>query len=406
MASLFTPIWLRFAPTPNVRGFAVLAGFEAASRGILISVFPVMMLRYFGDAESVSMFYFLTGLLSLCAGLLVPYATRFIPRRFVFTFGVALMMVGNAMAVYDPERFVVIALPAQIVSVVVMFVCFNAYLLDYIERVKLGEAEMLRLLYSGLAWAIGPVLGVWLMSIWPPAPFLLSFLCNIGSGVMFWIMRLGDGKLIAKARRPAPNPLAYLPRFFAQPRLVAGWSFAVIRSCGWWVYVVYLPIYAVDRGLGEQTGGALLSTTNTFLFLAPLILSLMRRSSVRAVVRIGFLGASLSFAAAWAMAGFPIPALGLLVLASFFLIMLDVSAGLPFLMAVKPSERTEMSAIYSSYRDVSGVVTPGLVWVALLVAPLSGAFLLAWLGLLFGWNVAGALHPRLGRKKEAIPNVA
>ena len=92
MASLFTPIWLRFAPTPNVRGFAVLAGFEAASRGILISVFPVMMLRYFGDAESVSMFYFLTGLLSLCAGLLVPYATRFIPRRFVFTFGVALMM--------------------------------------------------------------------------------------------------------------------------------------------------------------------------------------------------------------------------------------------------------------------------------------------------------------------------
>jgi uncharacterized iron-regulated membrane protein len=65
-----------------------------------------------------------------------------------------------------------------------------------------------------------------------------------------------------------------------------------------------------------------------------------------------------------------------------------------------------MSAIYSSYRDVSGVVTPGLVWVALLVAPLSGAFLLAGLGLLFGWNVAGALHPRLGRKKEAIPNVA
>lgn len=403
MATLFTPIWLRFAPTPNVRGFAVLAGFEAASRGILISVFPVTMLRYFGDAESVSLFYFLIGLASLTTGLLVPFATRFIPRRFVFTFGVALMMAGNALALFDPARFAVVALPCQIISVVVMFVCFNAYLLDYIDRVKLGEAEMLRLLYSGLAWAIGPALGVWLMTIWPPAPFLVSFLCNIGSAVMFWVMRLGDGRLIARARRPTPNPLAYLPRFFAQPRLVAGWSFAVLRSCGWWVYVVYLPIYAVNRGLGDQVGGALLSTTNAFLFLAPVILSWMRRWSVRAVVRAGFLGASLSFAAGWGLAGFPVPALGLLVLASFFLIVLDVSAGLPFLMAVKPSERTEMSAIYSSYRDVSGVVTPGLVWVALLIAPLSGAFLLAGLGLLFGWRLAGALHPRLGQKRETIP---
>jgi MFS family permease len=299
-----------------------------------------------------------------------------------------------------------VALPCQITAVVIMFVCFNAYLLDFIDRVDLGEAEMLRLLYSGLAWAIGPFLGVWLMTIWPPAPFLLSLLFSIGSGVMFWIMRLGDGKLITRARRPTPNPLAYLPRFIAQPRLIAGWSFAVIRSCGWWVYVVYLPIYAVNRGLSEQTGGVLLSVTNSFLFLAPLILALMRRRSVRAVVRIGFLGASLAFSAAWLAAGFPIPTLGLLLLASFFLIMLDVSAGLPFLMAVKPSERTEMSAIYSSYRDVSGVVTPGLIWVALLISPLSGAFLLAGFGLLLGWRVAGGLHPRLGRKKEAVPSVA
>ncbi len=406
MATLFTPIWLRFAPTPSLRGFAFLAAFEAASRGILISVFPVMMLRNLGDAETVSLVYFVIGLASLVIGLLVPFATRFVPRRFVFTFGVALMIVGNAFAVWDPERYVIVALPSQIFAVVIMFVCFNAYLLDYIERVRLGEAEMLRLLYSGLAWAIGPVLGVWLMTIWPPAPFLVSLLFAIGSGVMFWVMRLGDGKLIARARRPAPNPLAYLPRFIRQPRLVAGWSFAVLRSCGWWVYVVYLPIYAVDRGLSEQTGGVLLSITNSFLFLSPLVLALMRRSSVRAVVRLGFLGGCLSFAAAWALAGFPVPALGFLVLASAFLIMLDVSAGLPFLMAVKPSERTEMSAIYSSYRDVSGVVTPGVVWLALLVAPLSGTFLLAGLGLLAGWAVAGALHPRLGRKKEAIPSAA
>ena len=37
-----------------------------------------------------------------------------------------------------------------------------------------------------------------------------------------------------------------------------------------------------------------------------------------------------------------------------------MTGGLPFLLAVKPLQRTEMSAIYSSFRDVSGMVTPGV----------------------------------------------
>ena len=52
--------------------------------------------------------------------------------------------------------------------------------------------------------------------------------------------------------------------------------------------------------------------------------------------------------------------------------LLDVAGGLPFLMAVKPSERTEMAAVYSSFRDVSGILTPGVAWLVLLVAPASG----------------------------------
>ena len=38
------PEWLRHAPAPSVRGFAILAGFEAVVRGMLVSVFPVAML--------------------------------------------------------------------------------------------------------------------------------------------------------------------------------------------------------------------------------------------------------------------------------------------------------------------------------------------------------------------------
>jgi hypothetical protein len=55
-----------------------------------------------------------------------------------------------------------------------------------------------------------------------------------------------------------------------------------------------------------------------------------------------------------------------------------------------------MSAIYASFRDVSGIVTPGVAWLVLLAAPLSGVFALAGAGLLGCAHLAGRLHPRLG----------
>ena len=96
--------------------------------------------------------------------------------------------------------------------------------------------------------------------------------------------------------------------------------------------------------------------------------------------------------------------------ASFFLILLDVSAGLPFLLAVKPSERTEMSAVYSSYRDVSGIITPGVAWLVLLVAPLSGVFAAASGGLLAAWILAHRLPLKLGQtgkvRQAVLPDQA
>jgi len=42
------PEWLRHAPAPSVRGFAMLAGAEAMARGILISVFVRRSVLYSG----------------------------------------------------------------------------------------------------------------------------------------------------------------------------------------------------------------------------------------------------------------------------------------------------------------------------------------------------------------------
>jgi hypothetical protein len=81
------------------------------------------------------------------------------------------------------------------------------------------------------------------------------------------------------------------------------------------------------------------------------------------------------------------------------LIMLDVCGSLPFLMAVKPSERTEMAAVYSTFRDVSGILSPLVGGAVLLVAPVAAVFGACGLGLGAAWALAGTVHPRLGARR-------
>ncbi len=396
------PEWLRHAPAPSVRGFAILAGTEAVARGILISVFPLIMYQALRDASVVSEVYFLVGVASLIIGLLVPYLIRYVPRRWVYVSGTLMFVAGASLAIIETPLTVIAGLAFITFAVVTTFVCFNAYILDYVAKIELGRLETSRLFYSALGWTVGPALGVFLYSSWRPAPFLIAAVSALAMLVLFLLMRLGNGKLITRSRAAPANPFAYFRRFFAQPRLINGWLFAVIRSCGWWIYVVYLPIYAVKNGLGEHLGGIVLSITNGALFVTPFMLRFMQRSSVRTAVRTGFLMSGLLFLLAGAPHGYPQIAVLCLLTGSFFLILLDVCGGLPFLLAVKPSERTEMSAIYSSFRDVSGILTPGVSWLVLLVSPISGIFVAGGAGLLFAWGLANKLHPRLGQARISV----
>ncbi|MGB3244049.1 MAG: MFS transporter [Sulfitobacter sp.] len=390
------PLALTHLPIPKVRDFAILAGLEAGVRGTLMSVMPLVIYRAFGDAETVSRIYLAVGVVSLLFGLMVPTIAARLSRRWMYTLGSALYLIGVGLAMSGLAVLAPFALASLSLATVTVAVCLNAYVLDYVERVQLGRSETLRLVYSGPSWAAGPLVGVWLLNWWPPAPFLLAGCFASAQIFMFWRLRLGNGKMIARARGPSPSPLVFLARFVAQPRLVAGWLFAVIRSCGWWVYVVYLPIYCVERGLPETAGAAALSAANMTLFAAPGLLILVRRLSVRLSVMGAFgIGGSL-FVLAWLLSDLPWVVVLVLYLASVMLIMLDVCGGLPFLMAVKPSERTEMSAVYSSFRDVSGILTPAGAALVLMVMPLAGVFAVCGAAMCGAAVLARGLHPRLG----------
>jgi hypothetical protein len=305
------------------------------------------------------------------------------------------------MAFLESDLGAHLALLFSMMATATVFVCFNAYVLDYVARADLGRTQSLQMLYAATPWAVGPMLGVWLRGIWPPLPFVAAAGFAALLLVAFWILRLGNGKQITRAKGPAVNPLAYLSRFFAQPRLIAGWLFAVLRSCGWWVYVVYLPIFCVEAGLGDKVGGVALSLSNALLFLTPFMLRLVHRTSVRRAVRGAFALCMVTFTVATLLSFQPWLTVAMMMFGSIGLVMLDTAGGLPFMMSVKPSERVEMAAVYSSFRDVSGILTPGAAWAVLLVAPLAGIFAASGFGFALAWLIAGQLHPRLGVKRPS-----
>jgi MFS transporter, ACDE family, multidrug resistance protein len=401
MATRYLPLALTHSPTPRIEHFALLAGLEAAVRGTLISAMPLAVYDALGDAQGTSSVYFMAGIVALIWGLMVPWATRHIPRRWAYTGGCLLYLCGMGLAVLGTSWSVPLALVCNAMATATNFVCFNAYVLDYVDRANLGRSQSTQMVYAAAPWAIGPLTGVWLHDQWAPAPFLLAGVFALVLLTAFWILRLGNGKQIQRAKGPAVNPLGYLGRFFRQPRLIAGWMFAVMRSCGWWVYVVYLPIFCIEAGIGDKVGGIALSISNALLFAAPALNRMARKHSVRRSVRFAFGACGLLFLAAGLLAFLPWATVAFCMAASIFLVTLDVVGGLPFLMSVRPSERTEMSAVYSSFRDVSGILTPGAAWAVLFVAPLPGIFVAAGVGLLAAWAVAGTLHPRLGAARPS-----
>ncbi len=281
------------------------------------------------------------------------------------------------------------------------FVCFNAYILDYLDKSEFSRMESSRLLYGGIGWTAGPFLGVWLLQIWPGAPFLITAVFAVLMMILFQKIAPGDGVVIQRTGRASTNPWVFLRRFFAQPRLIAGFLFALIRSCGWQILIIYLGIFALESQLPEAVGGAAMSVANAGLFIAPLMLRWVRKRPVKDAVRMGFAITGIAFILGAALSPWPLLAIAVMLSGALGLILLDICGGLPFLMSVKPSERTEMSAVYSSFRDVSGIITPGVAWVVLQVSSLSGVFAVAGLAMMVAFLMANQLHPRLGQKRGA-----
>ena len=401
------PIGLRRLGAPGAEAFAILFTIESLSRALLASVIPLDALALLGDVRKVSILFFLVSFVGLAGSFAVPWLVRRTARRWVYSFGAVLLIGASVLFSAGTLPAQVLGMGVRVFGVVSISICVNLYIMDHISRRDFGRVEPKRIFYSAGAWTIGPVLGVYLaneVAVWAPYAVSAAF-----GGLMlgyFWFLRLTDSPGMAKPAGPIPRPWENVRRFIAQPRLVLAWVIVVGRN-GWWgMYFIYTPIYAVQSGLGEVAGGLIVSIGNAFLFLIPVWGWCARRFGLRRVLVVGFAGCG----AATIMAAFPFGApwiaAALLLAACFGITILDGVATVPFMLAVKPRERPEMTAVYSTYRDIAELAPPGVFSLLLRVFELPAIFVAGGVGILALAALSRKLHPRLGmfRAPAAAPS--
>ena len=372
------PATIGTLPRREAMAFLSLFFLPAAVQAILLTVVPLEALQLLGTARAVTLLYVGTGLVAVAGRFSIPFLVRLIRRRFVFTLGTLLLTLSSALMALDDVPTLAMGLVLSTFGFACVEITSQLYLLDHVPRQALKHFEPMRIFASAGPWMLGPWLGVYLQQqVTFATPFVVAGVAAIILLGLFWSLRLGENAMLTAMRRPPANPLRYLRRFFAQPRLRLAWTLAAARSSWWSMFYVYAPIFAVTAGLGAEVGGIVTSIGTGWIWMVPLWGWVGRRTGLRRLLVVGYaVAGALSILASVA---FGIPWLGaiLLVVAAFGTEIIDGAGNLLFLRAVHPYERSEMTTVFVSFRDVAQLGPPVVCSLLLSVFSLSSVFVAA-----------------------------
>ncbi|MDH3689653.1 MAG: MFS transporter [Gammaproteobacteria bacterium] len=345
-------------------GYASFAGLffvGTLARAMLISVLPLQALALLGDAQKVSVLYFSVSVGGILASLLVPAIVRaigcyqaFLLSMMVMALSALLLWAGNNVWLF------IIGMFCHVFAIASMEISLSLYIMRQIARGNLTRFEPLRIMFTVLALAIGPWLGVYLESrVAHWIPYAITVVSTVATVIYFRLLglhKIAIGTSLAKT----VNPLRYMGRYFRQPRLRLAWGLILGRAAWWTMFVIYTPIYAQRAGLGELVGAAVVSIGTAWTLTVPFWGWVGRQISLRRLLMIGFFITGVMSLFVFAFASNPWAASTLLIFAALGATILDGGGNVLFFRAVRPLDRSEMTGVFLTYRDSAQLAAPGL----------------------------------------------
>ena len=352
-------------PTAGIE-LARLGGLEALARSVLVGVIPLTAFEALGSKKAVSYVFFGGAAMTLFFTLNVGWLEVRLHRRWVVTLASGLLFLSAVLFTFAQGPVFALAEGLRSSEASLFSVCLSLYIMDFIGKHELTMTESRRMAYSGLAWVAGPSIGVWLWSRGhTSAPFVISMVANVLMLAYFWRLRIHHNPVLRGPTTAVTRPLHNIAHFFKQRSLRIAYAITTARSVFWAALFIYGPIYVIEAGLPAWAAGSFLSVASAMLFLGPIVSRIAYRIGVRRLI----VGAMVVVAAnmtALAFVGSPKPyGIAFWIGGAIGGAALDVVGNIPFMRLVKPRQRTSMTTVFSTWREVSALITPAIAAVAL-----------------------------------------
>jgi MFS family permease len=358
--------------------FGILFLMESLTRAFNSGVLSIQAYDLLHATQKVSVLGTICSATVFCCTLLLPLLFRRMRRRYAYTIGCSLLLLGSAaLATFTLEGQIAGTMMRNI-GASITGVTLQLYILDNIKKSDLTRSEPFRLALSTLAWVIGPFSGVWLYQHGGPiAPQLAAMASAATLLAIFWYLRLHDPVNLPAGTMQPFNPLANVARFAKQPRLRLAWGIAFARSCFWATFFTYGPLLMIEGGLDKTVGGLIISVSQLFLLSAFIYGPTARRRGVRLVIAFCFaLIALASVMTGLFGTAYPYVAAAMLLLGALAASGIDSIGGIPFLRAVRFHERQRMTAVYRTFLDLSDLIPSMVFAVALKFYDVSIVFII------------------------------
>ena len=332
---------------------------------MLLSVIPLQALVLMENVRDTSTLLFMVAIGGIVAALGQPLIIKRIGVYRAYLCSCAVMILSAFLMSFEQVSIFSIGLFCHTFAIAAAEVTLTLLVLAKIPRNEITRFEPLRVLFTVLALTIGPFLGVYLQQrVMHELPYIIGVLGMLISIYVFHRLELHQLKF-RPSNAVSANPIRHMLKYFRQPRLFLAYSLVMARS-GWWtMFVIYTPIYATQSGLGELTGAAIVSIGTAWTLSVPLWGWVARKYGVRKLMVMGFTATGIMTFSVYLLAAAPLIASFLLVFAALGTTMLDGVGNVLYYRAVRPYERSEMTAVFVTYRDSGQILTPGLFAVLL-----------------------------------------
>jgi MFS family permease len=367
--------WLGIRDLDAALPLALLSGAIVLCWTLPAALIPVEALRHLGNAQKVSVLFFVWGLIGILGAMLIPLIVHRLGRRNVFIIGVVSVLSGSVMLALQSLTLLIVGSALRILGFLCVEIMLEIIVMERIPRHRLARFEAVRMFALGCGLIVGPWLGAAMASrlaFWSPFALLVAVMALVGLYTLYF--RLASNLEAPGNSSQAPNPLRFIGRFCQQPRLRLAWLLALTRSSWWIMFFIYSPIYCVQAGLGAEFAGAILSIGSAAVLLTPLYGKIGARIGVRPLLAVGYGFTGVATILVGVFASTTWAGIGFLLTAAAGVGIIEAVGNALFLRAARARERAEMTAVFMTFREVATLGPPGIFAVMLNVFALPAVF--------------------------------